>query len=512
MKKLIFASGLLALMAAATSCEKYDIYPEQFDSVFSIRDAGTKEITLYATDDVYSYPLVILKGGYDPEVQSTATIKVMNPDEFQTYSESLGAASAYILIGGDCYSFVNDGSDETVLEQTYEFQSAEQKAEVANLFIRPRAILNWLEDNSRKIADEQLTPVIPITLISETDTVSSYNNVTLLKIEVKTPTLTFDVPAAPSVVPRSFNKQAFDPNDPRPSYSPTVNFQIPCANPWGFKLKLVTDYKKMREIIEDYNDDSGMSYRVLPQSEFELDPEIVFAPGEETKQLGLKIYLNNLDISKKYAVAVAFEEPGIIWKDENNNPGKALAFDHTKYMIFTVTVNDVVPLTKLALNASMVTANDCMPGDGDGIPALFDNDPATWFHSYYNATGSANRTETYGSYLEITLPEAKSRFRFNMQCRDSNALGAPKTVYLYGTNDLNEWPKTPFARINNMNDAGKLDTGGAIAEFGTDDEPFGDGTQSYKYIRFCVMEAANGMLTSPGGNYWNAAALELFTD
>ena len=65
MKKVIFASGLLALMAAATSCEKYDIYPEEFDSVFTIRDSGTKDLTLYSTDEVSEYPFMITKGYSD---------------------------------------------------------------------------------------------------------------------------------------------------------------------------------------------------------------------------------------------------------------------------------------------------------------------------------------------------------------------------------------------------------------------------------------------------------------
>lgn len=513
MKKLIFASGLLALMAAATSCEKYDIYPEQFDSVFSIRDAGSKDITLYATDDVYGYPVVIMKGGYDPEVQSTATIKVMNDDEFMAYAESLGAIASYIKIGKECYSFSAEEGDEPVLEQTYEFMSADKKAEIATLYIRPRSVLNWIEENEEQLAGNEVTPVIPVILTSATDTVSTYSNALLLKIDIKTPALTFDVPSAPSVVPRTYNKQNFVDSDPSTyTYSPVVNFQIPCANPWGFKLKVISDHKRIRDIVDDYSLESGIALRMLPETAYTLNPEIVFEPGTETQQLDLKITVKDLDVNKVYAVAVAFDGDGLYWDDENNNPGNALAFDKSKYMIFTIRVINSVPLKKLALDESMVTANDCMEGDGGGVPALFDNDPATWFHSYYSAAGSVNRTETYGSYLEITLPEAKSLFRFSMQCRNSNALGAPRVVYLYGKNDENEWPTTPFARISNMNEAGKLDAGGAIAEFGTDEEPFGDGIQSYKYIRFCVMESASGSLTAPGTTFWNAAELQLYTD
>lgn len=501
-------------MAAATSCEKYDIYPEQFDSVFSIRDAGTKEVTLYATDESYGYPMVILKGGYDPEVQSTATIKVMNDVEFQTYTESLGAASAYIPVGKECYSFVNDGNDETVLEQTYAFGSSDKKAEIATLYLRPRAVLNWMNENKQMIDDNQLYPVVPVKLISETDTVSANSNVVLLKIDVRTPELTFDVPAAPTVIARSFNKQTFETDEPQHTF--TVNFQIPCANPWGFKLHVINDYKKIQGIIDDYNDDHGTSFRTLPKDNLVSMPDVVdFAPGVESQALNFTVALNDLVIGRKYAIAVAFDtinQPALEWYDETNNPGEALKFDAKKYMIFTVTVNDMVPLTKLALNDSMVTANDVDDSEGSCVAAIFDGNTGTFFHSNWHT--AAPREQYYASYLEITLPEPKSLFRFKLTNRDSAAAaGYVKTVYLYGTDDPNNWPTTPFARITDMNAEGKLDAALATAEFGTDEEPFGESGKPYKYIRFCVMESGGGDLRTPGtGIFWHASELELFTN
>ncbi len=104
MNKYIIASGLLALMAAATSCDKYDLYPEDFDGIFTIRDSGTKDLVLWSTDESKEVPFIVMKGGYDPEVTSTATLKVMNAAEFQQYNENLGTLP-YILVGDECYSF-----------------------------------------------------------------------------------------------------------------------------------------------------------------------------------------------------------------------------------------------------------------------------------------------------------------------------------------------------------------------------------------------------------------------
>ncbi|MDE6817607.1 MAG: hypothetical protein K2J09_00350, partial [Muribaculaceae bacterium] len=133
----------------------------------------------------------------------------------------------------------------------------------------------------------------------------------------------------------------------------------------------------------------------------------------------------------------------------------------------------------------------------------------TYFHSGWSVANP--REATYASYLEITLPEEKSAFRFKIANRNSAAAaGYMKTVHLFGTNDKNNWPTTPFATITNMNAAGLLDGAAKYAEFGTDEDPFSDGN-SYKYIRFCVMESGGGSLGSASASiFWHASELEVY--
>ncbi len=503
MKKLIFASGLLALLATATSCEKYDIYPEDFDSVFTIRDAGTKELALYATDQVVEYPVIIMKGGYDPETKSTATLKVMNQEEFDAYNADLGYLP-YVLVAPECYSL---SATEQVRESLYEFDSADKKAVVANVYLKPSLIHKWISENADLIGNN--TPVIPITLVSETDTVNSYASVELLKVAVSQPEFHFSVD---EVTSRNLNKQTFSPNVGENDYKVSATIEIPCLNPWGFTLNLVDD----PSIISDYNDDYGTTFRILNKEYYTFQPTYEFKPGVVKLPIELTITPDDLAIGKTFAVALRFANPkqdgkeAIVWDDPENNPGDALKLDKDRIMIFTVRVNNNKLLTEVNLNANMVTSNDVHTSDGGGVAALFDNDPSSYFHSWYDAGNSSARNATYGSYLEITLPEPKTLFRFQLQCRNSNAAGAPKTVYLYGTNDPNNWPTTPFGQITNMTE--KLNGGGAVGDFGTDDLPFGDGTKEYKYIRFCVMEAASGSLTAAGATYWNAAEFKLFAD
>ncbi|MDE7335448.1 MAG: DUF1735 domain-containing protein, partial [Muribaculaceae bacterium] len=363
MKKLIFASGLLALLATATSCEKYDIYPEEFDSVFTIRDAGTKELTLYATDSQIEYPVTIMKGGYDPEVHSTATLKVMNQEEFDAYNADLGGLP-YILIAPECYSL---SATEQVRECLYDFDSAEKKAVVANVYIKPAEIHKWISENAAVIGKN--TPVIPITLVSETDTVNAYANVELLKVSVSQPEFHISVDV---VTTRTLNKQTFGPNPGDNDYTVNATISIPCNNPWGFTMNLVAD----PEVIEDYNDDNGSTYRILDKANYTFKSAYEFTPGVKSLPIELTIAPDDLQVGKTYAVGIRFsgskngEAPAIVWDDADNNPGDALKLDTDRIMIFTVRVNNNMILEKVNLNASMVTGNDVEATEGS-IANLF---------------------------------------------------------------------------------------------------------------------------------------------
>lgn len=499
MNKYIIASGLLALMAAATSCDKYELYPEDFDGIFTIRDSGTKDLVLYATDESTEVPFIVMKGGYDPEVASTATLKVMNTEEFQAYNEDLGTLP-YILVGNECYSFSNN-PQESVYAKDYVFDSADKKAETAKLYVRPRAIHKWLTDHADEIAVGDLSPVIPVTLVSETDSVNAYGNVTLLKVDVRTPELSASLTGnlSSSIV----NLQNFE-EGAEVTFTPDISYSMPCDNPWGFTLNFVAD----PEIVEDYIYDTGnKNLQALAPEYYEFEPSYEFAPGTTYMTLKLKFNFNDLKPQKKaYAVGIKLDpENPIVWNDPDNNPGDALKLDTEKIMIFSVRLVDNKNLEVVKLSTANVTTKDIEPSEGS-LEALFDGEISTYYHSNWHGTGYHDAT--YGSYLEITLPNEMSLFRFDLTARHNNANGRPGKVCLFGTNDLNDWPTTPFATIENMTEV--LTDKGVSGSFGSNEEPFGDG-KSYKYIRFCVMSGVGGDLTASGASsFWSAAELVLY--
>ncbi len=482
-------------MALASSCDKYDIYPEDYDGVFTIRNAGTIDLTVYATDDTAEVPFIVMKGGYKPEVTSEATLKVMSEEEFAAYQESAGNLP-YVAVGPECYSF-SPSLDEDVQEVNYTFASKDDKSRTTNLYVRPRILMDWLQANADLVGEN--TPVIPVSLTSATDKVDAYGNISIIKLAMRTPEMAVDVE---DVTARTINASTLIDGEDN-FYTPEANFSIPCSNPWGFTLHVASN----NTAVAKYNVANKTSYVVLPADAYELQTDYHFEPGVTSMPLNLKIDPTKLELLRTYAVAVVInKKQPITWDDENYNPGEALAVEGGKTLIFTVRVVDVVTLQKIDLSTSNVTTNDQEPTEG-ALAGLFDGDTSTYFHSGWSVSNP--RESTYASYLEIELPKAMSMFRFNMTTRNSpTAAGYVKKVHLFGTNDKSSWPTEPFAVIDNMN---QILNGAAVGgEFGTDEEPF-RAPDNFKYLRFCVMESGGGSLGSAtGAVYWCASELELY--
>ncbi|MDE6535595.1 MAG: DUF1735 domain-containing protein [Muribaculaceae bacterium] len=503
MKKSIILSGLLGALVLTTGCEKYDIYPEAFDGVFTIRNAGTRDLVVYATDDVAEVPFVVMKGGYKPEIDSKATLKVMNDEEFAAYQESTGLVT-YVPLSPECYSF-SPNLDENIDAMDYVFSGKDDRSRSTNLYVRPNVIRQWLSDNSELLGldtDAPKTPIIPVLLVSETDTVDAYSNVSIIKVNLRVPQLEVDVNEFNS---RSINASTLDPTGDN-FYSPEMNFSIPCANPWGFTVKVNAD----RAAVQKYNMVNGTSYLVLPNDAYELQTDYHFEPGVTSMPLNLKIDVNKLQINRNYCFAVTIDKKNpITWDNENYNPGEALGVEAGKTYYFSVRVIDVVILEKIELSTSNVTTNDAEPSEGN-LAFLFDGiigGTSNFFHSGWSVANE--RESVYASYLEIELPTPMSMFRFMLANRESAAAaGYVKKVHLFGTNDKNNWPTTPFAVIDDMNQ--QLNGAAVSAEFGDDENPY-RADQPYKYLRFCVMESGGGSLgTTSTAVFWHASELELY--
>lgn len=560
MKKIIIASGLLALMGAATSCDKYDIYPEQYGDVMMIKDAGEKEVTIYATDDAAEYGITVMKGGFDPADQSTAVLRIMTEEDFQQYKEKYYGDPNFAgldYLDSKFYRFLDANGVEAVNGAfTHEFKTADDRYFTANLELNAQAISDWRAEmesttegalilNSKKF-------VIPVGLYSETDSVNADGFYVMLEPAVTNPVLSVSVAHNDyELTEISRTKLVDDPTFRQTPIEPEVYLEIPCKNFYGFAVKfdskasLVTTFNGANTKVQltdvKNKKDEEWAYKLGTEVNGEMEDLIQFPVGVTKVRLPLTFNTAVIDennLSANFVKGVALKpatnaKTGIdmVWDEAANVPEKVqkslkLPRDpenaNGQYTFFT---GFKVVETPLELSDACVTSNDCEPTEGS-IGALFDSNLSTFFHSGW--TVAFERSAPFGSYLEIEVPTNTpvNACYFQFTSRVHSNPQSPKEVHLYYSNEddaqlreqANNWhgkdmetaekgTTKPFAEIKLSKKLGSGETG----EIGSLDK-MAIAPETFKYLRFCVIQNADGKsLLSPSTSvFWNLAELRMY--
>lgn len=543
MKKLFIASGLLALMAAATSCDKYEIYDDQYGDVLLIKDGGDVSMDVYSTDDYADRYISVLKGGHSPERTSHATLRVMTEQDFREYKDlNYGDPEFPGLQMVDRSLFdLMDANGNATQSIDHTFSGSDDRYFGASLRVKSSEYAEWFRAKSES-ETSVANFVIPIGLYSETDSVNEYNNVMIVSLNDLDPQIVCDVADGTYDIEDLSRRVLIRDAGKGLVYEPEVYLSIPCKNPWGFAVR-IDDTKP--GLVNTFNGDSKNTINltalrndeaktnedgtVTPAvTRWELTdtrmiekksggdakeyPVVNFPVGETKARLPLRIYLDTLDpdemLDKNLVVPIKIANPAgsnaypaIVW-DSEEIPAEGVVKNFISACQFYVGVRVIE--APLDLDETCVTSNDCEPTEGS-IAGLFDDDLSTFFHSGW--TVAFERSAPYGSYLEITLPEEVNAVYFNITARNSNP-SSPKEIHLYYSNDIddeNSW--TYFQKAVNS----KKLTAGQSFEIGKINKMF-QAPETFKYMRFCVIQNDKGQsLLSPStANYWNLAELKLY--
>ena len=547
MKKLFIASGLLALMAAATSCDKYDIYDDQYGDVMLIKDGGDVDMDVYSTDDYADRYISVIKGGHSPERVSHANLRVMTNDDFNKYVEdNIGENfSGLGIVDADLFDLI-DANGNVTKSIEYTFSGENDRYFGATLRVKSSEYCKWYRspEVQAQLANKEF--IIPIGLYSETDSVNEYNNVLMVSLNDLDPVITCDVPDGGFDIEELSRRRLINDAGKGLVYEPEVYLTLPCKNPWGFGVRIVepkaaavpeyADEKKSTPLTYLKNDKESTDketgvvtpavtrWEITDRREFEVYKSdnlsgteeaytVNFPAGVTKARIPLKIYLDNIDpnemLNKNLVVPIVIENKtaksrtnAIAWDDNENKP----SWDVVKTLITATTFQVGVKVIEapIDLDDSCVTSNDCEPSEGS-INGLFDDDLSTFFHSGW--TVAFDRSAPYGSYLEITLPEEIDAVYFNITARSTNPC-SPKKIDLYYSNEIdneNSWVK--FATATNTK---KLASGQSF-EIGKIDKMY-QAPETFKYLRFCVIENDKGenLCSSSKTIYWNLAELKLY--
>lgn len=164
----------------------------------------------------------------------------------------------------------------------------------------------------------------------------------------------------------------------------------------------------------------------------------------------------------------------------------------------------------LITDVDQLLCNAVHDGDGQGLPALIDNDDATFLHTAYSSTYDPG---TYHN-LQVKFKTPQQKIVMYMRARDTNSNhDTPNDVEIYATNDdelgndaysdNNSWTKVTEVIMDVENVSGV--------------EYFSDGIDlgaEYKYFRMVVIhttdEAAGRVFSGTGLPYYNLSAFQLY--
>lgn len=546
----MIASGMLALMAAATSCDKYDIYPEQYGDVLMIKDAGEKEVTIYATDDAADYYVSVMKGGHTPGEEGHAILRVMTPDDFKAYKNKMYGDPDFPgldYLNPEFYSLADaNGNPISGTEVRHTFASESDRYFGVNVVFNAQKISDWYEANGE---DNSKNYVVPIGLYSDTDSVNADNQAIVIQPKVENPVMTINVEHnAYHVTEISRTKLLTDESFRSEHLKPEVYLEIPCKNPYGFRAKFSTEnnyvsdfnnsqskvsLSNLRRIVVDKEtNDTTIFYQVgVPKAD---DPSkyetfIDFPPGVTKVRFPIEFYTENIDAQDLTNTWVrGFQFRPVVsgvrgydmeWADSvPDKVKKSLKLPSVINDTYTFFIGYKVVETPVELTDGIVTSNDCEPTEGS-IAALFDKDLSTFFHSKWTVV--PERSAPFGSYLEIdctTFPEEYNACYFQFTSRSNNNPMSPKEVHIYYSNETDD-----DARANNTNawtlmKDGKLELKkklgtSQVGEIGTLAKPIvTQNYETYKFLRFCVIKNSDdkSLFTADKGIYWNLAELVMY--
>lgn len=369
MKKSLLIPFLCGLLFVYTACDEYDdTYPNEYHKILSLKQAGEENIILYNTGQDASFDITVMKSGYDPSLTAQAKLTVLSDEAMKEYNEN------YTILPSTTYAI--EGSD-------LDFQSGELY-KISKLVMKTDEIKTLIDlpENANK------TFVLPISLVSSTDSVNSMNNLFVMKPVVTTPKVVFKVTEEECV--KGFTGSS----DP-------VIFSIPL----GLEVDNLWDFTAQIEVVDN---DGKEGYLASNTVTLENDGLVTFEPGKEASlkvsvSAGTGNDLTNLVVGGKVALKIT-------------NIGGGVQFDYdAKEFTLTVTGKEYTYNNK-GLDASMLTFNFTGFVGGTAASNLFDGDPLTYVQTPFP---NRNFTETGGTnpYLQLNLPEGVTDFAISwMQC------------------------------------------------------------------------------------------------
>lgn len=424
-RNIWIATVLCGILSAGTACEdNRDEFLSDYSTILSIKQSGEVPLTLYKTGEDAQYHIVINKGGSDYKATTSVEVEVLDDAALGIYN--LENQTDYVALPSDCYT----------LEQTQFGFGSDEAYKHLNIKLKTDAIylLNKTEGSY----------VLPIRLVQSPDSINSLKSHAFIKPTVVVPTIYFET-------------TGYVANEVSETSADLITLRLPLTMPidnlWDFNCTVEVD----ESLLTAYNNGSVLKHTLLPADAYTLGSPVAFASNNNTADLEVVVDRTKLAYGY-YILPVALTgctQPAIQIDETRNTCLLGIAY--------------VPNLTATALTVSMLSSNAKEPSEGS-YEGLLDNVNSTFFHSAWSvAVPDAH-------YLQVSLSEECTAFRFYYQTRLENGNAAPAEIIVSGSAN-----GTDFTSIATINQG--LPTEGGNAPY-TSQVFFSE--QPLKYLRFTV--------------------------
>lgn len=430
MNKKIIYIALFGLLMLGFSCETYeDLIPEKYNKILALKTVGEQNITLYETGEDGTYGFTILKGGNNTNASAQAEIKIMNEMELEIYSQEVG--KKYNLLPSSMYeienSSLNFSSDEAFMRRNITFKT---------------------NDISALLQDGTLDYVLPIMLVSNTDSVNSEKDLLMLKPQVVVPVVSYFINNATLNVQGSETIYEF-------------HLELPFESLWDFEATIDVEQSAVPE---------GYSLISSDQYSIENNGKVIFKKGNKISE-PLKITIKNADLfGSGYVLPIKVTDVTM----------SGFKTPDTNFMLYAA-------YNKVPLSVDMLSSNAQEPNEGP-IANLIDDNPATYFHSAWSFAIADPH------HIQINLKNAITMCRFDYQNRN-NSNGKSTEVKIMVSGNGTDWKE--LAHIN----SGLPTVAGSkysSVEY--------NASQPFKYFRFVVYKTNSGVAPT----FFNMAEFSLY--
>ena len=463
----------LALLAAVSCADHRSDYMEEFQTMVYFRNGGEQDLTLYRTGEDGLYQIPVCKSGRNLNGEISAVLIPF--DEAQLAIYNITYETNYKLVPSTCYTLMDQAGTPLADQSsvTLDFGPTDPY-KVVTLSVNTSAVSELQEK------EDEAQYVLAFQLFSQ-GKVSADINYILLKPSIEVPQVGI---LNPGVEPHKYTGAS----QTSETYKNTVTLNMD-ENRWDFTCTMEVKDQKW---LDQYNMTNGTQYTLLPAAQYKMDNKVLkFSEGLTEVPFEVTVTREGMEMLTEYALPVMLTacSKKEFQIDEKSN----------LYMLTLRLDPDQITLTE-----DMITVSSQAPGDGDGAPALVDDNILTYWHTPYS---KHNGDPTYGEYVDIALKTPLKAIVFSYCTRYQNGNGVPVCVGVW----VKAEQSSPWTQLGGEIENDEM-LNAATAQWVT--LPVLQSEASFRYIRFSVLKAhprESGDLREQGTtNFTALAELQLF--